>query len=74
MSKVIVVSDHFRKTRTALPRVAALTSLAVSFYQRLDSYAVGLLKIMRHPLGLGYASPFSSLSVGPDGASVPIVL
>jgi hypothetical protein len=47
-----------------LPNVAALTSLAVSFCWRLDSYATGPPKIMRHPFGSGYTSLFSSLPVG----------
>ena len=74
MLKVIMTSDHFRKARMALPRAAALTSLAVSFCQGLDSYAIGPLKIMRHLLGSGYASLFSSLSAGSDSASMPVVL
>jgi hypothetical protein len=65
---VIAVSDHFRKVGIASPRAATLTFLAVSFYWHLDSYATGLLKIMRYHFGSGYACPFSSLPVGPDGA------
>ena len=72
--KVIVVSDHFRKARMASPRGATLTSLGVSFCWHLDSYAIGPPKIMRHPLGSGYASPFSSLPVGPDGVFVLVAL
>jgi hypothetical protein len=33
----ITVFDHFRKAETASPRAATLTTLAVSFYRRLDS-------------------------------------
>ena len=74
LSKVIVISDHFRKAGTALPRLAALTSLAMSFYRHLDSYATGPPKIMRHPFRSAYASPFSSLPVDLDGASIPVAL
>ena len=74
LSNVIVVFDHFKKARIVLPRAAALTSLAISFYRLLDSYATGPPKIMRHPFGLGYTFPFSSLPVDPNGASMPVAL
>jgi hypothetical protein len=72
--KVITVSDHFKKVEMASSRAAVLTSLAMSFCRHLDSYAISPPKIMRYPLRSGYASPFSSLSAGPDGVPVPVIL